>query len=126
MKCKPNDDGKPCERCRRSGAPCIFVPRANAAIPTLSPSLHESSQEFSADILERLERVEVFLGFRGAGIDADAITNSAISGVGPDNHRLDDTNAHLRTTINQLRAVAPHSVNTTIWQGSVVNGLWAR
>lgn len=97
MRCVPSDDDPhTCRRCQRTDVPCVFVPRANAAIVPSLPNTNsiaalvaaaaaaESSgpvdARFKSDVLRRLHVLEEYLGLAkspGAGAAVDVTDTEA-------------------------------------------------
>lgn len=126
MKCLIEDNTDECRRCRRSGLPCIFVPRANAA--TL-PEFKSSSREggFKTDVLRRLQIIEDALGLPEG-------LNGTLESVDDDGHNEGfDDDEETSDELNGLDALwdavvvlqsAPCSVPRAIWRRRTVRDLW--
>lgn len=125
MKCLTEDSSAECRRCRRSGLPCIFVPRANAA--TL-PELKNGSREggFKTDVLRRLQVIEDALGLSEASNRRlESVDAGDNEGFDEEEETLDDFNGlgALWDAAVILQS-APCSVPRTIWRRRIVRDLW--
>jgi hypothetical protein len=125
MKCLIEDDSDECRRCRRSGLPCIFVPRANAA--TL-PEIKNGSREggFKTDVLRRLQIIEEALGLSEA-------SNERLESVDAGDNEAFDDEEETMDEFNSLGALwdavvilqsVPCSVPRAIWRRRTVSDLW--
>lgn len=140
-----SQDPRGCRRCLRSGVPCIFVPRANAAtLPSglLAMAAGRSSmdQPFKDDVLKRLQALEEYLGFSSA-------TGREQSGGGDDEEMDDNEDGEATRSTNSddedeipvayvslgalweatgvLCESAPPSVPRQIWKKATVGELWS-
>lgn len=130
MKCKI-DNGDACRRCQRSGIPCIFIPRANAARP-LDPVavLNTEQSEINRTTIRRLKAIEEYLGLAERGENQIAPHNSntlngpgdfAGGGDSPEDRSL----RPLWEATASLQRIHPNSfVDSSIWQRSTVKHLW--
>ncbi|PWY81640.1 hypothetical protein BO94DRAFT_558070 [Aspergillus sclerotioniger CBS 115572] len=118
MKCviESNDT---CRRCRRSGLPCIFVPRANAA--TLPDGIMATRDgDFKDDVLRRLRIIEDRLGLSGASRPAVESPPSHNEDISPDFSGL----GALWDAVVILERTAPSWIPGSVWRKSTVKGLW--
>lgn len=124
MKCVIEDGDCECRRCRRSGLPCIFVPRANAAtLPENVTGLKEG--DFKIDVLRRLKIIEETLGL-------SEHSKTPTESVNPNDIESDDD--YVSDEFNSLGALwdaavvlqssAPNSVPSSIWRKRTVKDLW--
>jgi hypothetical protein len=108
-----------CRRCRRSGLPCIFVPRANAA--TLQDTISSLPYgDFKTDVLRRLSVIEERLGLPAA-------SNPGSSGVLAYNDELSPDQSSLGSLWEAgavLQRSAPASVPSILWRKDTVKDLW--
>jgi hypothetical protein len=121
--------GKVCRRCHRSGLPCIFLPRANAAtipdsIVDLLPS-DTTDRNFQNVVLERLRVIEELLG-----INAQDPTQEDASGDGEDVPQATSPEFSgfdaLWDALSALREnCAAMSVPPTMWHRNTVGQLWS-
>lgn len=147
MKCVDSQNPQGCRRCVRSGVPCIFVPRANAA--TLPEGLlmmaaggSPLDQTFRAGVLHRLQTIEAYLGFPTGddgklpveggvedGIEEDVedeVEPGRMAGSGDDDVvpvEYASLGALWEATA-VLQASAPASVPEMIWKKATVGSLW--
>lgn len=125
MKCLVEDDSNECRRCRRSGMPCIFVPRANAA--TL-PEFKNGSREggFKTDVLRRLQIIEDTLGLsEGSNGNLESIDGGNDEGFDDEEETSDEFNSlsALWDAVVVLQS-APCSVPRAIWRRHTIRDLW--
>ncbi|OJJ02065.1 hypothetical protein ASPVEDRAFT_62226 [Aspergillus versicolor CBS 583.65] len=110
-----------CRRCRRSGVPCIFLPRANAAtLPESVMALQDD--EFKADVLHRLEVIEERIGLSGAKSELQGADSAEADGtreLSPESEGL----GSLWEAVAVLQRSVPQSV-PSIWRGDIVKELW--
>lgn len=125
MKCKLDDDTT-CRRCRRTGLPCIFVPRANAATNPPLPPLISRPQETSNSILQRLGYIENLLGIRTPHVSADVENPRISGGSGISNSPSGGLEDSLQIAVAKLREVAPKDVSDIIWHDETIHELWSR
>lgn len=124
MKCiiEGNDS---CRRCRRSGLPCIFVPRANAA--TLPDSVAAfTDADFKTDVLRRLKVLEDTLGISIPELASSQSTNLD-DGELCDGEELSADFSSLGAlweAAEVLQTSAPSSVPRSIWYKGTVKELW--
>jgi hypothetical protein len=124
MKCIIEDSSIDCRRCLRSGLPCIFVPRANAAtVPDVVLGLQEG--DFKADVLRRLKVIEDTLGL------ADEAPKMSTESVVVDDVESDEGEDLYSAGLGALwdaavvlQSSAPSSVPQSIWRKSTVKDLW--
>ncbi|KAK7949529.1 hypothetical protein PG988_016168 [Apiospora saccharicola] len=131
MKCRI-DNGNTCRRCHRSGVPCIFVPRANAAgLPINLGMLDPSQAEINKTVMRRLKMIEDYLGFSAPDDSLCMETDPSSGGrmeedepETPEDHAL---NA-LWMAAASLEKICPPSVGGggVIWQRSMIKQLWLR
>lgn len=87
MRCVPSNNPQSCRRCFRSAVPCVFVPRANAAInvatlstlSSLSSTLTSTEPvdaRFKRDVLRRLRAVEEYLGLESSPPEAETAVSA--------------------------------------------------
>lgn len=130
MKCVIEDNSDSCCRCQRSGIPCVFVPRANAASLPDSIWTHVgASSNFKGDVLHRLQVIEGYLGLprsvsaaapneAAAGKEEDCdeqtLTLTELAGLGP-----------LWDAATVLKKSAPASLPPSIWSRTTVEHLWS-
>lgn len=123
MKCIIEDNNV-CRRCRRSGLPCIFIPRANAAtLPESVMALQED--DFKKDVLRRLKIIEDTLGLSAAS--APFVESAAPHGGSDNGEDLSPEFSSLGAlwdAVVVLQRSAPSSVPTSIWRKSMVKVLW--
>lgn len=153
MKCIPSNDAHSCRRCLRTGVPCIFVPRANAAtLPEglLAAGASSSLDEhFKNEVLRRLRALEsaVASSQNPAGNEQGIL--SAVATIGssgtsthvPVNHEATEdfdsasetssplpaayaSLAALWEAVSVLRETAPASVPRRIWKRVTIGDLW--
>ncbi|GAM42821.1 hypothetical protein TCE0_044f17142 [Talaromyces pinophilus] len=125
MKCLIEDNNDECRRCRRSGLPCIFVPRANAAtLPEFKN--HSKDGGFKTDVLRRLQIIEDALGLSEASNERLEFVDAG------DNEGFDDEE-EASDEFNSLGALwdavvilqsAPCSVPRAVWRRRTVRDLW--
>ncbi|KAF3392317.1 hypothetical protein DPV78_010528 [Talaromyces pinophilus] len=125
MKCLIEDNNDECRRCRRSGLPCIFVPRANAAtLPEFKN--HSRDGGFKTDVLRRLQIIEDALGLSEASNERLEFVDAG------DNEGFDDEE-EASDEFNSLGALwdavvilqsAPCSVPRAVWRRRTVRDLW--
>ena len=126
MKCRI-DHGNTCRRCHRSGVPCVFVPRANAAGLPVSLSLLDPSQaEINKTVLRRLKLLEDYLGLPAgddypdvdpslAPLDDDDMDSPAEGPLGA-----------LWSASAALEKISPRSVDAVVWRKGTVRQLWSQ
>ncbi|PWY90978.1 hypothetical protein BO70DRAFT_368173 [Aspergillus heteromorphus CBS 117.55] len=116
MKCVMEDTDR-CRRCRRSGLPCVFVPRANAA--TLPDVMRNwSEDEFKGDVLRRLRIIEERMGL--AAVVDDQVVSPAFQTDEPEFSSL----GALWDAVVVLQRTAPSTLPRSIWRKSTVKDLW--
>lgn len=125
MKCLIEDNSDECRRCRRSGLPCIFVPRANAAtLPEFK--YHSRDGGFKTDVLRRLQIIEDALGLSEA-------SNERLESVDAGDNEVFDDEEGTSDEFNSFGALwdavvilqsAPCSVPRAIWRRRIVRDLW--
>ncbi|EFX05176.1 hypothetical protein CMQ_1812 [Grosmannia clavigera kw1407] len=145
MKCVDNQDPRGCRRCVRSGVPCIFVPRANAAtLPSgllaLAAGRPSVDRPFKDDVLRRLQALEEYLGFSTANgrrqsggsddeLDDNDEDGQATGGTGSDDEgEVPAAYASLGAlweATSVLCESAPTSVPRRIWKKATVGELWS-
>ncbi|KAL2851185.1 hypothetical protein BJY01DRAFT_232998 [Aspergillus pseudoustus] len=124
MKCV-SEGNESCRRCRRSGLPCVFVPRLNAA--TLPESvLALQDKDFKADVLNRLRAIEEKMGLfpasdRTFGSTQDSEEAHDQQHPSPEPDGLET----LWEAVGVLQRSAPNVVATLIWRKSTVKELWS-
>ncbi|KAF2008553.1 hypothetical protein BU24DRAFT_360239 [Aaosphaeria arxii CBS 175.79] len=123
MRCLPGN-GNICRRCYRSGLPCIFIPRANAAnVGDLVPS-QRLDAHFQVDVLQRLRTIEEILGIGCPESTEEATSNSrALSDNVPSELR------GFQALWEALRTLQENCTNidvpSAIWNKNVVGELWS-
>lgn len=122
MKCLIENNTDECRRCRRSGLPCIFVPRANAA--TL-PEFKNGSREggFKTDVLRRLQIIEDALGLsEGSNARLESVDDE---GFDDEEETSDEFNSlgALWDAVAILQS-APCPVPRAVWRRRTVRDLW--
>ncbi|EED21458.1 conserved hypothetical protein [Talaromyces stipitatus ATCC 10500] len=126
MKCIAEDNSDGCRRCRRSGLPCIFVPRANAAtLPEFNTRASESG--FKTDVLRRLKIIEDTLGLSEAhNAPSEHIDCGDCEGSDDDEGYPDEFNSlhALWDAVVILQSSAPGFVPRSIWRRHTVRDLW--
>ncbi|KAH7176729.1 hypothetical protein EDB81DRAFT_773471 [Dactylonectria macrodidyma] len=138
MKCRI-DSGPSCRRCLRSGVPCVFVPRANAAayhlydddtsITPLAPlaplaPLNEQVQVPNTDssVLRRLKRIEDHIGL--PDIDDELVTYVNKT-TALDRHDAQDPSLRpLWPAIQVLKTSCSTNTSKDIWTESLIKRLW--
>lgn len=126
MKCRI-DSGNICRRCRRSGNPCIFVPRSNASVPFIPGSLPLTDPthiEFNSEILRRLQSIEEYIGLsRSKPNEAEA--GDEIDMNGEDELQEEDSSLNsLWEAVRCLERISPSSIDALIWRRSIIKHLW--
>ncbi|KAH8714562.1 fungal transcriptional regulatory protein [Ilyonectria robusta] len=126
MKCRI-DSGNICRRCRRSGNPCIFVPRSNASVPFIPGSLPLTDPthiEFNSEILRRLQSIEEYIGLsRSKPNEAEA--GDEIDMNGEDELQEEDSSLNsLWEAVRCLERISPSSIDALIWRRSTIKHLW--
>lgn len=124
MKCVAGN-GQACRRCQRSGLPCVFVPRANAArIGDLLVS-DQIDVSFKNTVLQRLQAIEGLLGIYGPELGQE-------DGPRENAEDLDDTPSDLRgfdalwEALNVLQeGCTTMSMPPTVWHRKTVGHLWS-
>lgn len=126
MKCIAGT-GNTCRRCQRSGVPCIFVPRANAAgLPSSWPGMNPANVDFNQSVLRRLKVIEDYLGLDGTDEHTEENTVTAVEGVSPANSPNDAAAlGRLWGAVACLEKICAGSVNPAIWKQSTVKHLWS-
>lgn len=124
MKCiiEGNDS---CRRCRRSGLPCIFVPRANAA--TLPESVAGfTDADFKTDVLRRLRVLEDSLGISALEVPSSQSTSLDDGGLRHDEEHSAEFSSlgALWEATEILQSSAPSSVPRSIWHKGIIKELW--
>ncbi|KAL2869644.1 uncharacterized protein BJX67DRAFT_370833 [Aspergillus lucknowensis] len=123
MKCVI-ENNETCRRCRRSGLPCIFVPRANAAtLPENVMALQDS--DFKRDVLNRLRAIEEKIGLSPA---ADQTSEPISEPRGEREGDISSESDSLKTlweAVAVLKRSAPSSVPPIIWRRGTVKELWS-
>ncbi|KAK8115273.1 hypothetical protein PG999_007342 [Apiospora kogelbergensis] len=129
MKCRI-DNGNTCRRCHRSGVPCIFVPRANAAgLPINLGVLDPSQAEVNRTVMRRLKMIEDYLGFNAP--------EDSLLGMDPPNGQMEEDEAEtpedhalsaLWIAAAALEKACPPSVGAggVIWHRNTIKQLWLR
>ncbi|PYH97060.1 hypothetical protein BO71DRAFT_396502 [Aspergillus ellipticus CBS 707.79] len=118
MKCVMEENNI-CRRCRRSGLPCLFVPRANAA--TLPDGMMGwPEDDFKGDVLRRLRIIEDKVGI--SATSEPPVT----SPVNQSEELLPQFNGlgALWDAVVVLERTAPDSLPSAIWRKSTVKDLW--
>ncbi|KAK8048218.1 hypothetical protein PG994_009948 [Apiospora phragmitis] len=131
MKCRI-DNGNTCRRCHRSGVPCIFVPRANAAgLPINLGILDPSQAEINKTVMRRLKMIEDYLGLSAP--EESCLETDPPNGQmeedepeTPEDHAL----SALWMAAAALEKVCPPSIGggagSIIWQRNMIKQLWLR
>lgn len=126
MKCRI-DSGNICRRCRRSGNPCIFVPRSNASVPFMPGSLPLTDPthiEFNSEILRRLQSIEEYIGLSRSKPN-EAETAYEIDLNGEDELLEEDSSlTSLWEAVRCLERISPSSIDASIWRRSTIKHLW--
>ncbi|KAL2823840.1 hypothetical protein BDW59DRAFT_92728 [Aspergillus cavernicola] len=125
MKCLMEDNDV-CRRCRRSGLPCIFIPRVNAA--TLPDGvIAPQDDEFKTDVLRRLKMIEDRLGFSD-GWEEPSMECEVAEELDSDNGDslcLDSSSlGSLWEPVAVLQRSAPSTVPSSVWRKGIVKELW--
>lgn len=124
MKCVVHSNSQSCRRCQRSGLPCVFVPRANAAtLPDYVLSHVGSGDDFKNDVLHRLKTIEDYLGLSAP---ESAISPAPRVEDGDDHISLESTGSGpLWDAAAVLEKSAPSSVPSSIWSRTTIENLWS-
>ncbi|KAK8041766.1 hypothetical protein PG993_006289 [Apiospora rasikravindrae] len=128
MKCRI-DNGNTCRRCHRSGVPCIFVPRANAAgLPINLGVLDPSQAEINKTVMRRLKMIEDYLGFSAP---EDSCLEPASSNGQMEEDEPETPEDHALSALwmasAALEKVCPPSIGGgIIWQRNMIKQLWLR
>ncbi|KAL3446973.1 hypothetical protein BJX65DRAFT_107310 [Aspergillus insuetus] len=124
MKCVI-ENNETCRRCRRSGLPCVFVPRANAAtLPESVMALQDS--DFKRDVLNRLRAIEEKIGLSPAANPASECPEEPeIENDGGDTSSESDGLGTLWEAVAVLQRSAPSGVPPVIWRKATVKELWS-
>ena len=128
MKCTIEDNSDSCRRCQRSGLPCVFVPRANAASLPESIWAHVGAgSNVRGDVLRRLKVIEDYLGLPASG--SVVASNEAAAGVEEDSDEQTLTEyaglGPLWDSATVLKRNAPASLPPAIWSRNIVEQLWS-
>ncbi|KAF2097189.1 hypothetical protein NA57DRAFT_41415, partial [Rhizodiscina lignyota] len=130
MKCRI-DHGASCRRCLRAGVPCIFVPRANASSAASHHEQYIFPTELNADVLpsertnsmlNRLQRIEEYLGFVNSEGDGSPSTMEPTRGEidSPGQESL----GTLWSAIAVLKRTCANEVDPKAWQRDTIKQLW--
>ena len=125
MKCRI-DSGNTCRRCQRSGAPCVFVPRANVVNLWQAVAPKETSHpQPDGNVLDRLRTIEILLGIHVPEParnteELESVIN--LSEVGQEGNDSDP----FWSNIAALKRVTPSRVDAAIWQKETIRELWSR
>lgn len=124
MKCLIAESNNACRRCQRSGLPCLFLPRANAAtLPEeLLTGLDDAGGEFKTRVLHRLKVIEDRLGI--STLDEPKLNNR------DDNREVDFSTDYLSLSglweaAEMLEKSLPNSIPPLIWRRSIIKDLWS-
>jgi hypothetical protein len=122
MKCIIADSTDTCRRCQRSGLPCVFLPRANAATLPNDVLSGLNDGNFKEDVLHRLKVIEDYLGMSALGeAELDGRAEDNDEEFSPDYRSL----SGLWEAAEVLEKSAPSSVPPSIWCKSTVKELWS-
>jgi hypothetical protein len=130
MKCRIDKGNTTCRRCQRSGVPCVFVPRANAALSIDCLQVTDGRQlEFNRSTLRRLEAIEGCLGLStpedSGSTNATDDTDDFGEIAGQQGGSKDPTLRPLWQAIACLRKMRlGSSVDVAIWRKSILKHLW--
>jgi hypothetical protein len=120
--------GKVCRRCHRSGLPCIFLPRANAAsIGNIVDLLPDETMDmsFKDGVLERLRVIEELLGINPQELiqeDASSDRRDVEQATSPEFSGFDA----LWDALSALQeSCATMSVPSIMWHRNTVGQLWS-
>ncbi|KAH7153436.1 hypothetical protein EDB81DRAFT_648572 [Dactylonectria macrodidyma] len=125
MKCRI-DSGSICRRCRRSGHPCIFVPRSNASVPFAPESLpltNPTHIEFNSEVLRRLQTIEDYLGLSISKPDEERPIYE-IDNAAEESQEEDSSLTSLWEAVRCLERISTGSIDTAIWRRSTIKQLW--
>ncbi|KAH7120221.1 hypothetical protein B0J13DRAFT_512709 [Dactylonectria estremocensis] len=125
MKCRI-DSGSICRRCRRSGHPCIFVPRSNASVPFVLETLPLTDPthiEFNSEVLRRLQTIEEYLGL-SISKPEEAEPTYEIDIATDESQEEDSSLTSLWEAVRCLERISPGSIDTSIWRRSTIKQLW--
>lgn len=126
MKCLFEDSSDKCRRCHRSGLPCIFVPRANAAsLPELKTGATDN--EFKRDVQRRLRIIEETLGLSEPQVSAyDAVDTAGGEECDEEEEHSEEFNnlSALWDATVILQNSAPSHVPPSVWRKRTVRDLW--
>lgn len=122
MKCVIPDNGDTCRRCQRSGLPCVFLPRANAATLPNHVLSGLNDGDFKQDVLNRLKIIEDCLGLSGStehdlterAEDVDEAFSPTFNGLGT-----------LWEAASVLEKSAPSYLPSSIWSKNTIQQLWS-
>ncbi|KAH8756543.1 hypothetical protein BGZ57DRAFT_909225 [Hyaloscypha finlandica] len=130
MKCEVDPDrSASCRRCRLNSTPCIFKPRANAAVvqepSSPRPTSESSGRRIAAQptldpqtVLSRLEKIEALLGIASPGqqhVDDDVTLRSA---------EVDSPFHGVWTAATYLKEATRPPQPSNIWERGVIQQLW--
>lgn len=124
MKCLIAENSDACRRCQRSGLPCLFLPRANAAtLPEeLLTGLNDGDGEFKSRVLQRLKVIEERLGISALDeLKLDKRDDEGEVDFSPDYLSL----SGLWEAAEVLEKSAPNSAPSLIWKRSTIKDLWS-
>jgi hypothetical protein len=121
MKCVPAGNTDTCQRCHRSGLPCVFLPRANAATLPNDVLTGLNDGNFKEDVLHRLKVIEDTLGISTAEeAELDWRAEDSDEEFSPDYRSL----SGLWGAVEVLEKSAPNSLPSSIWYKSTIKQLW--
>jgi hypothetical protein len=122
MKCITENANNSCRRCQRSGLPCVFLPRVNAATLPSDVLAGLTDGNFQKDVLQRLKVIENCLGISALeGVELDGRAEDSDGEFPPDDHSL----SGLWEAAEVLEKSAPNSVPSSIWRKMTVKKLWS-